>query len=246
MDITKIINNTELNDCLANAAAIKAKIADEYKPQLNELKSNFIDFLVEGNYMESEYVFAQAKKNKKDKILKEKIKAFKRTANKLFNATASVLLNESLGKKINIGNVHIAGQILNFIGRNDIIDTINSGLTTSMVFNSIESMYPKFKTLKEQITNLFKECVNIKSEIQKLNVEIKFNVFESIPDDIKFDKNENEQGLKFANFNKLANIKTVGILKDAKTYTDYLNKQISNFDNDLARGEIVLEKTKHF
>lgn len=239
-NISTIINNKEFDERISEASEYQIKIIDELKPQLKELKGRFIQLLIEidFNSIKSVYEIVKKKKNKADSEVKQKYKDFLKKANKIFKACINVLINEELAKTQSINNIYVAGEMLRAIGYNYIVARYSN-----FDFKKIQEI-ENDKKANEIISYIINEAVKTELEIRKNTEMIKIDIFCNLPDEVRYDKDDNPNGIKGNNFQKLVRHKAIGCISDTKKFTKYISNQIDKDNQNLNRGEIVLEKTK--
>lgn len=240
MNISTIINNKEFDERISEASEYQIKIIDELKPQLKELKGRFIQQLIEidFNSIKSVYEIIKKKKNKADREVKLKYKDFLKKVNKIFRACISVLINEELSKPQSINSIYVAGEMLRTIGHNHIVARYSN-----FDFYKIQEI-ENDKKANEMISYIIDEAVKTELEIRKNTEMIKIDIFCNLPDEVRYDKEDNPNGIKSNNFQKLVRHKAIGCISDTKKFTKYISNQIDKDNQNLNRGEIVLEKTK--
>lgn len=240
MNISTIINNKEFDERISEASEYQIKIIDELKPQLKELKYRFIQQLIEidFNSIKSVYEIIKKKKNKADREIKLKYKNFIKKVNKIFRACISVLINEELDKPQSINSIYVAGEMLRTIGHNHIVARYSN-----FDFYKIQEI-ENDKKANEMISYIIDEAVKTELEIRKNTEMIKIDIFCNLPDEVRYDKEDNPNGIKSNNFQKLVRHKAIGCISDTKKFTKYISNQIDKDNQNLNRGEIVLEKTK--
>lgn len=239
-NLSTIINNKEFDERISEASEYQIKIIDELKPQLKELKERFIQQLIEidFNSIKSIYEIVKKKKNKADGEVKQKYNDFLKKSNKIFKACINVLINEELAKPQSINNIYVAGEMLRAIGYNYIVARYSN-----FDFKKIQEI-ENDKKANDLISYIISEAVKTELEIRKNTEMIKIDIFGNLPDEVRYDKDDNPNGIKGNNFQKLVRHKAIGCISDTKKFTKYISNQIDKDNQNLNRGEIVLEKTK--
>ena len=77
---------------------------------------------------------------------------------------------------------------------------------------------------KEKLKEILNDAVILQSEICQTADQIKIDLFEELPKDIKYDKNDNKIGIKSSKFNKLVSNKITKFIKNKRT------KLLNNID----------------
>lgn len=244
-ELNAIINNSEFSDLIKEAAPFRVKIIKDYTPQMKEIQNEFLGLMVEANYKDVSNILAKLKLDKKDELAKIDYAAWKKDVMNVFKCTLKAI-HPNEGQTPSIGIVYVAGKMLNYIGRNDIVDSTLADKNVSMNFKKLEDLYSFFAKddTKKKMAQLFADADETQGLICNASDEIKKNCYDQLPPEVKYDSKGNKKGIKQANFCALVRHKAMSVIKDSDKYTKYISAQIDGINANIDREEVVLGKTK--
>ena len=245
--LNTILSNSEFTECINDAAPTQVKILQDYKPQMKELQAKYLELMEEANYHGVKDIRQKLKLDKKDETAKIDLNGWKKRVLGEFKATLKALeIGSSADKVASVSIIYVAGRILKYIGRQEIINNSLGDKSTTVSFTDLEDMsdYFKKKDVKDQIVEIFNQAEKCQLSIVQAQNFIKFDAYEKLPSELIFDSKSNKSGLKSNNFCALVRHKAMGMIKDADGYTKYISQQVDNTNANIDREEIMLGKTR--
>lgn len=242
-----ILNNSEFTDCINDAAPTQVKILQDYKPQMKELQARYLELMEEADYHGVSEIKQKLRLDKKDETAKIDYNSWKKKVMNEFKATLKALeIGSSADKVASVSTIYVAGRMLKYIGRTEIINNALGDQSTTVSFTDLENMSDHFKKedVKVQVTEIFNQAEQCQLNIVQAQNQIKFDAYEKLPSELIFDPKTNKSGLKATNFCALVRHKAMGMIKDADGYTKYISQQVDNTNANIDREEIMLGKTR--
>ena len=242
-----IINNAEFTACIEEAAPTQVKILQDFKPQMKELQARYLEMMEEANYHDVQDIKQKLKLDKKDEVAKVDYNSWKKKVMNEFKATLKALeIGSSADKVASVSTIYIAGRMLKYIGRDEIVNNALGDNSTTVSFKKLEDMgdYFKKEDAKTLLKDIFEQAEQCQQKIVNAQNSIKFDAYEKLPSELRFDPKTNKSGLKATNFCALVKHKAMGMIKDADGYTKYISQQVDNSHANIDREEIVLGKTR--
>ena len=244
--LNDILTNTEFNECIDNAAPYRVKIIQDIGPQMKEIQDEYIKLMIEANWRDVSKIMEALKKDKKDPEAKAEYAEWRKNVMKLFRATLKTI-HPNENQTPSIGMLYVAGSLLTYIDRSDLIySNPNVDSNNNLTFKKLEDINSFFNdaNIKARMQQIFIDADDVQGQMCDAADEIKKNIYEQLPTNIKFDKDLNKDGIKQNHFGTLVRHKAMGIIKDKEKYTKYISNQIDNTNIVIGREEIVLGKTK--
>lgn len=244
-NLNSILTNSEFTKCIDEAAPFRVKIIQDISPRMKDIQKRFQELMIEADYNDVSNILAKLKLDKKDEGANSDMRIWKKELSLLFRQTLKCI-HPNENQKISIGMIYVAGKLLNYIGRDDIISSVLEDKHITINFKKLEDINSKFadENLKTKITYLFKEADECQGDMCSNADMIKKNIYDQLPDSVRYSKDKNKRGLKQTNFCSLVRHKAMGIIKDNDKYTKYIKAQVETANNNLDREEIILGKTK--
>ena len=243
--LNRIINDSEFTDCIADAAPYRVKIIQDIAPRMKELQKEYYDLMVDVDYDDVSHILAKLKLDKKDENAKLDLATWRKKIMDIFRATLkSIHPNEN--QVPSIGMIYKAGKMLNFIGRNDIVESVLEDKNITINFKPLEEINQKFSNpdVKTKLTYIFQQADECQGEMCKNADMIKKDIYDRLPTSVMYNKDTNKKGLKPTHFGTLVRHKAMSIIKDADKYTKYISSQIDGTNANIDREEVILGKTK--
>ena len=243
--LLKIVGDAKFTECINEAAPYRVKIIQDLQPQMKELQERYIELLEKADYRSVSNILTKLKLDKKDPDAKSEYKLWKRKCLIEFKLVLKTLDHE-FDAVPSVSTVYAAGCILNYIGKQALVDQALSDRNVVVTIASLESLNEKFadNDMKIQITEIFNQALECQKSIQTAQDSISIEIYEKLPPELIFDSKTNKSGLKSSNFNALVRHKAMGIIKSADQYTKYLTQQVNNTHANIDREEIMLGKTR--
>lgn len=240
-----ILQNTDFNNCITEAAPFRVKIIQDISPRMKDIQKRFQELMIEANYNDVSDILAKLKLDKKDEGAKSDMRVWKKELSLLFRHTLKCI-HPNENQKVSIGMIYVAGKLLNYIGRDDIVSSVLEDKNVTINFKKLEDINPKFAddNMKTKLTYLFKEADECQEDMCQNADMIKKNIYDQLPDSIRYSKDSNKKGLKQSNFCSLVRHKAMAVVKDSEKYTKYIEAQVKNTSDTIDREEIMLGKTK--
>jgi hypothetical protein len=241
-----ILNNSEFSDCIADAAPYRVKIIKDISPQMKEIQDEYVKLMIEADWKGVSRILDLLKKDKKDADAKGEYSLWRKQIMNLFRATLKTI-HPNENQVPSIGMLYVAGSLLTYIDRKDLIDSNpNVDKGSPLAFKKFEDLNSYFKDpdVKARMVQLFIDADDVQGQMCEAADEIKKTIYEQLPTNVKFDKDLNKNGIKPNQFCALVRHKAMGLIKDKEKYTKYISNQIDNTNIVIGREEIVLGKTK--
>ena len=242
-----IINNSEFTACIEDAAPTQVRIIQDYKPQMKELQARYLEMMEEADYHGVQEIKQKLRLDKKDETAKIDYNSWKKKVMNEFKATMKALeIGSSADKVASVSTIYVAGRMLKYIGREEIINNALGDNSTTVSFKKLEDMSDYFKKedTKTVLKDIFEQVEQCQQKIVQAQNSIKFDAYEKLPPELQFDPKTNKSGLKANNFCALVRHKAMGMIKDADGYTRYISQQVDNTNANIDREEIMLGKTR--
>lgn len=242
-----ILNNSDFTECINDAAPTQVKIIQDYKPQMKELQGRYLELMEEADYHGVSEIKQKLRLDKKDEVAKVDYNSWKKRVMNEFKATLKALeIGSGADKVASVSTVYVAGRMLKYIGRSEIVSNALGDRSTTVSFTDLESMSDYFKSddVKAKVSEIFNQAEQCQQSITQAQNSIKFDAYEKLPSELIFDPKTNKSGLKATNFCALVRHKAMGMIKDADGYTKYISQQVDNTNANIDREEIVLGKTR--
>lgn len=242
-----IINNSEFTACIEDAAPTQVRIIQDYKPQMKELQARYLEMMEEADYHGVQEIKQKLRLDKKDETAKIDYNSWKKKVMNEFKATMKALeIGSSADKVASVSTIYVAGRMLKYIGREEIINNALGDNSTTVSFKKLEDMSDYFKKedTKTVLKDIFEQVEQCQQKIVQAQNSIKFDAYEKLPTELQFDPKTNKSGLKANNFCALVRHKAMGMIKDADGYTKYISQQVDNTNANIDREEIMLGKTR--
>ena len=242
-----IINNSEFTACIEDAAPTQVRIIQDYKPQMKELQARYLEMMEEADYHGVQEIKQKLRLDKKDETAKIDYNSWKKKVMNEFKATMKALeIGSSADKVASVSTIYVAGRMLKYIGREEIINNALGDNSTTVLFKKLEDMSDYFKKedTKTVLKDIFEQVEQCQQKIVQAQNSIKFDAYEKLPTELQFDPKTNKSGLKANNFCALVRHKAMGMIKDADGYTKYISQQVDNTNANIDREEIMLGKTR--
>lgn len=243
--LDEIINNSEFSECIKDAAPHRVKIIKDIGPKIKELKDDFKQEMINANWGGIGSINDKLKLDKKDAQANAEYKEWNKKVMNLFQATLKAI-HPNENQKPTIGQIYVAGKLLNYIGRNDIVQGVMEDKNVSLTFKKLEDVNKYFDSqdVRDVMVDIFKQADETQQQMCENADKIKYDYYDMLPPEVKFDAKMNKGGIKQNHFCTLVRHKAMSIIKDADKYTKYLNAQIEANNNNIGREEIMIGKTK--
>ena len=244
--LNDILSNSEFSECIDNAAPYRVKIIQDIGPQMKEIQDEYINLMIEANWRDVAKILEALKKDKKDADAKAAYTEWRKNTMKLFRATLKTI-HPNENQTPSIGMLYIAGSLLTYIDRSDLIyDNPNVDSNNDLIFKRFEDINSFFNNadIKARMQQIFIDADDVQGQMCEAADEIKKNIYEQLPTNVKFDKELNKNGIKQNQFGTLVRHKAMSLIKDKEKYTKYISNQIDNTNIVIGREEIILGKTK--
>lgn len=243
--LDEIINNSEFSECIADAAPHRVKIIETLAPKMKELQNDYVEMMVKADYLSVADILAKLKLDKKDAEAKAEYAKWRKKVMDEFHATLKAI-HPNEGQTPSVGSIYLAGRMLNYIGRSDIVTAVLQDKNITMKFSDLADGNEYFANpdTKAMLVDIFQQADETQGEICENADKIKKDIYDMLPTELKFDSKTNKRGLKQANFCALVRHKAMGMIKDQDKYTKYINAQIENNNCNIDREEIMMGKTK--
>lgn len=245
--IEEALNSREFTDLISEAAPYRVKIDTDYRREMKEVRDMFWDQRVKSD----EKLQTILKKNKKSREAEEveyAASAYKK-ANKEFNAVKRVIhpakgTSEDAAKKLVERIVEVA-KMLKYIGRTDIEDAFASaGIKIEIPTLEEENKHFAKEDTKAIVADIFQQADEVQGCICQAADKVKIDLYEELPDNVRFDPKLNKKGIRASQFVKLAKTKAVAIEKSTEQFDKFKQNQIKKNAEELVAKQIEAEKTK--
>ena len=243
-----ILNNSEFSDCIADAAPYRVKIIQDISPQMKEVQDEYVKLMIEADWKGVSRILDLLKKDKKDADAKGEYALWRKQVMNLFRATLKTI-HPNENQTPSIGMLYVAGSLLTYIDRKDLIDgNPNVDKGSPLTFKKFEDINSFFKNpdAKARMVQIFLDADDVQTLLCENADKIKKDIYQKLPLSIKYDKENNKCGLKESHFQSIVKNKAMGIIKDKEKYTKYISSIIDNSNSVIDREKIIREKTKQF
>lgn len=244
--LTEILSDSEFNECIDNAAPYRVKIIQDISPQMKEIQEEFLHLMIEANHKNVSVILKKLEQDKKDAEAKDEYSKWKKNTMNLFRATLKTI-HPNENQIPSIGMLYIAGSLLTYIEREDLIlgneNVDKNNVLTFKKFEDINEFFKK-QDIKDRMKQIFIDADDIQGQMCENADMIKKDIYDRLPNNIKYDKELNKGGIKQNQFCALVKHKAMGMIKDKEKYTKYISTQIENTNDTIGRETVVLGKTK--
>lgn len=242
--IDSIINEPEFNECIASAAPHRVKIIQDISPKMKELQQDFAQEMENAGFGTIKSIRDKLKLDKKDAEANAELKSWNKKVMNLFRATLKAI-HPNENQTPSVGMIYTAGKILNYIGRDDIVNGVLEDKNITVSFKKLEDCYEYFanKDAKDVMTDIFQQADETQGQMCE-NADAIKDKFDLLPESVRYDSKTNKHGIKLPNFCALVRHKAMGAIKDADKYTKYISAQVENSNNAIDRESIIASKTQ--
>ena len=242
--IDSIINEPEFNECIASAAPHRVKIIQDISPKMKELQQDFAREMENAGFGTIKSIRDKLKLDKKDAEANAELKLWNKKVMNLFRATLKAI-HPNENQTPSVGMIYTAGKILNYIGRDDIVNGVLDDKNITVSFKKLEDCYEYFtsKDAKDVMTDIFQQADETQGQMCE-NADAIKDKFDLLPESVRYDSKTNKHGIKLPNFCALVRHKAMGSIKDADKYTKYISAQVENSNNAIDRESIIASKTQ--
>lgn len=245
--IDNVVNSKDFTDKIEEAVPYRVKIDVDLR---NEMKNIRKLFLIEKFKSDEKFqqILEKKKKNWTDDeriYVKNKIKQ----SNREFKSVKNIICPnnstpDEAAKKLVDKIIDIA-KILKYIGKDYLpVAFANAGIKIEIPDLKDENNYFANNSSREIMTDIFNQADKIQCEIYKASNEIKDNIFDKLPNNIKFDKTNNKKGIRKGVFQKLVKTKAITIEKDNDKVQKFKEFRIKDVESQIISKQIEVEKTK--
>lgn len=241
-----ILNNSEFNECINEAAPYRVKIIKDIAPQMKEVQDEFLKIMTEADYKGISSTLELLKRDKKDESAGAEYANWKKKVMNLFRAVLKTI-HPNENQVPSVSALYTAGSLLEYIDRTDLITgNPNYDADNPLKFKKFEVANPFFANddAKARMKQIFQDADEVQGEMCAAADMIKIDIFEKLPASVKFDKKDNRNGLKQNNFCALVKHKAMGMVKDKDTYTKYISNQVNNINDNIDREDVMRGKTR--
>lgn len=244
-DIIKYLNDDVSNETIKSAAIIQNHIKADLKNELAEQKNDFIELFAKADPSINSIYF----KKRKDLTLDQTdaIKSFKKKFNKQFNIICKIFKAHQNGRSccgfVNYMTKNIL-QYFDYIGDKSFEDELIANDIKITYKNLIdENSYFSSADVMEIMIDIFNQTQEIIKNIQESKDKIS-DLYDTLDDNIKFDKELNPNGLKLNHFNTISNVKNTSMNSSLDEFSKFLSNLITKSTSDINQRTIVLEKNQ--
>jgi hypothetical protein len=247
--IEDALNSTELTDRINDAASLKIKLSKDLKADMKEVMGTYVQTMIDLNPA----IKKIQEKSKKARTEEDwvKLTEFVKKEKKNFQSIKKAICpvekadgTKELPLKKMVSKLAEICRYVSYLGRTDILDMFKEqGIEIS--FKPLEEDRPELKEdkTKEEIKYIFQSAEEIEGQIQSAKAEIKKNYLELDPA-IRYSKEDpkNLEGLKPAQFEKLAKQRAVALTKSPEDYTSFKEKNLQTSEADIISMQLTFEK----
>lgn len=245
-ELESIINNPEFSECINEAAPYRVKIIQDIGPQMREVQEDFLQTMIAADHRGVSKIMERLKQDKKDAEAKEEYAKWKKSTMNLFRATLKTI-HPNENQIPSIGMLYIAGSLLQYIGKEDLITSNeNYDKDSPLKFKKLEDTNPFFAddNVRAKMQQIFMDADDVQTQMCENADMIKKDIFQKLPTSVRYDKELNKKGLKEGHFGALVRHKAMGMIKDKEKYTKYISAQVDSTNNNIDREEVILGKTQ--
>lgn len=245
--IDQALESKEFTDLIDEAAPYRVKIDTDYRREMKEVRDMFMDQKIKSDSKLKEIV-AKSKKNRTPEEIEYANSAAKK-ANKEFNAVKRIIhpnkgSSEEAAQKLVERVVEVA-KLLKYIGRTDIEDAF-AAAGISITIPSLEDENPYFaqEGKPEIMADIFNQVDEVQGQICQAADKVKIDLYNELPENVRFDAKMNKKGIRASQFVKLAKTKAVALEKSMEQFDKFKESQIKKNENELIAKQIEAEKIK--
>lgn len=245
------LKSKEFTDKIDEAVPYRVKINTEYCEDMKNVRNALNTVLVKGDKRYSELVQKKMNKSISEEEMNE-LKSIKAGFNKRFVAMRRIIHPNKPGSttddavdllvKKTKDLVSIA-QVLKFAGIADVQKRMNdAGISIQIPDLESENEYYKVDGVKDTVTDLCGKVDEVQGAICQAADEIKITLFEQLPANIRYSKEENKKGIKPSQFQNIVKTKATKEIKGEDKFRELKEKQAANGNMSIIAKSIETAK----
>jgi len=245
--IEEAVNSAEFTEKIEEAAPYRVKIDVDYRREMKEVKDLFVKEMSKSD-AKLTAIFAKDKKRREEDEVEYMKTAFKK-ASKEFQAVKKIIHPNKDGPveaaQRLVDKVIEVAKMLKYIGKDYITNAFSAaGIKIEIPNLEDENEYFAKEGKKEIIADIFDQADEVQGQICQASDEIKIRIFDELPDNVRFDKDSNKNGIKKGAFQKIVKAKAVKLEKSSEKATKFKEYQIKDAEAKIIAKQIEAEKTK--
>lgn len=255
LTVKDLIKSEEFEDALLEGAEYKKEIVTTYKTKNKDVFKRFQEVMYECNPTIKE-LLAKRRKNRTDAD-NNALKEYKAYVSTLYRQTQDLISgNESdddqktKAEKI-ISKIIPVINMLKYIDCN-ILEKEFEKHGVTLTLTSIETTVTGLndQNKKTLIKDIFNEAKTIREKVISDNEYIEQSIFtDKVPQQLQYDKNDNNAGLKPSDFKKLVDIKAKLLIADTEEAKEKVEEKIEHIATEkqfeAARAELVRDSLEN-
>ena len=245
--IDEAINSSEFTELIDKAAPYRVKIDTDYRREMKEVKDMFLTQMFKSD-PKLQLIVAKKKKDRSEDEIEYYNTAIK-SFNRKFNAVKKIIhpnkgdASEAAQKLVD--RIVEVAEMLKYIGRDYITDAFkNVGIKIDIPDLEDKNQYFAKNGTKDVVADIFDQADEVQGCICQASDEIKINIFNELPDNIKFDAKQNRRGIKPGGFQKLVKSKALILEGGEGKASKFKENFIRQTENFIVTKQIEAEKTK--
>lgn len=245
--IDHAVNSQEFTDKIDEAAPYRVKIDTDYRREMKEVKDLFIKEVVKSD-SKLQNILQKHKKNRSEEEVEYTKNVYKK-AGREFQAVKKIIHPNKDGpveaaQKI-VDKVVEVAKILKYIGRDYLTTAFaNAGINIDIPDLAEENSYFAQNGKQEIMADIFDQADEVQGQICQASDQIKITIFGELPDHVRYDKENNKNGIKKGAFQKIVKAKAIKIEKSNEKATKFKEYQVKGAEAAIIAKQIEAEKTK--
>lgn len=243
---TKIVLGEDFGKAIETAAELKKETLTLCKSRNRNNYDRFYDLMVASN-REIQSILDTKSKDRTDSD-KEKLKSFKRDVSATYKGVCDLISEEVLedGEESKVQKlvrkVAILVKMLDYIGFKD-LESCFSDYGINLTYEKLEANDTfSDDRVREDVKGIFSTGKSIKEDVDSKNVEIKEGIYgNSVPPELRYDKESNPTGLKSSDFCKLVAMRTKYLMAQDDESKERADEKASDMAGDC---EFSIERSR--
>lgn len=243
---TQIVLGEDFGKAIEAAAELKKETLTLCRSRNRNNYDHFYDLMVASN-REIQSILDTKAKDRKDAD-KEILKAFKRDVSATYKGVCDLISGdppedgeETKVQKL-VRKVAVLVKMLDYIGASDLEDEFRK-YGIGLEYEKLEENETfSDERIREDVKGIFSNGKSIKEDVDSKNVEIKEGIYEnSVPSELRYDKELNPTGLKSSDFCKLVSMRAKYLMAQDDESKEKADEQASDLAGDC---EFSIERSR--
>ena len=212
--INAAIESKEFTDLIDEAAPFRVKIDTDYRREMKEVQDMYADQMFKAN-PKLHSIMQKPKKNRQPDEIEYANKEIKKIRRE-FGAVKKIIhpnkgSSEEAAQKL-VDRIAEVAKMLKYIGKIDMEAIFaNAGIKVEIPDLADENSYFGKEGSREIMADVFQQADEVQGQICQAADKVKIELYNELPDTIRFDAKDNKKGIRPAQFVKLAKTKAVAL-----------------------------------